>query len=377
MTVSVWQDEADKLQRTCDVAVVGAGIVGCTLARLLGDEGLGVVLLEARHVAAGATGRNAGMVLTGLAEHYNRAVQTYGRDRAREAWMLTIENRGRLLDWAARLDVPVERTGCLLLAVDEPEVNDLRESARLLAEDGFAAQFETRDPLGRGFRAALLQPDDVAMDPVAFTAAMQAKARAELLTGCEVRAFDSGGDGLIVYARRATVRCQTMVLAVNAYAPLLDPYFSGKVYPTRGQVLATAPLPPLFARPGYADHGYEYFRQLPDGRLLLGGWRQHYRAEEVGYSDETTGPIQAGLESFLVRHFPEAQGAITHRWAGVMGFSQDGLPLLGSLPREPRVFFAVGFTGHGLGLGIVAAERLVDLMVRGKQPGLLSARRLG
>ncbi len=377
MTVSIWQDEADSLQRTCDVAVVGAGIVGCTLARLLGDEGLNVVLLEARHVAAGATGRNAGMVLTGLAEHYNRAVQTYGRDRAREAWRLTVENRRRLLDWAARLDVPVERTGSLLLAVSEPEVSDLRESARLLAEDGFPASFEPRDPLGRDFRAALLQPDDAAIDPVAFTTTLRRSAQAELLTGCEVRAFDRDSEGMIVYARQATIRCQTVVLAVNAYAPLLDPYFAGKVYPTRGQVLATAPLPPLLVRPGYADHGYEYFRQLPDGRLLLGGWRQNYRAEEVGYSDETTGPIQAGLESFLAHHFPEAQGSITHRWAGVMGFSQDGLPLVGSLPREPRVFFAVGFTGHGLGLGIVAAERLVNLMLRGEQPGLLSARRLG
>ncbi len=376
MTVSIWQDRAGTLEQTCDVAVVGAGIVGSTLARLLGDEGLDVAIIEARQVAAGATGRNAGMVLTGLAEHYNRAVQTYGRQRAREAWALTVANRHRLLEWSARLEVPVEQTGSLLLAVDEPEVADLRESARLLAEDGFASEFEPRDPLGRGFRAALLQPDDVALDPVAFTVAMQASSRATLLTGCELYRIAKGADGLTLYSRRATVRCQTAILAVNAYAPLLDPFFADKVFPTRGQMLATAPLPPLLARPGYADHGYEYFRQLPDGRLLLGGWRQHYRAEEIGYSDEITSPIQQGLESFLARHFSEVEADVTHRWAGVMGFSRDGLPLVGSLPHEPRIYFAVGFTGHGLGLGIAAAEQLVDLLLHGRQPGLLSARRM-
>jgi len=376
MTISLWQDDSSEYDRRCDIAVVGAGIVGCTLARLLADAGLDTVLLEARHVAAGATGRNAGMVLTGLAEHYNRAVQTYGRDRAREAWALTVENRQRLVDWAGRLAVPVEHTGSLLLAVDEPEADDLQQSARLLAEDGFAAHFEPRDPLRRGFRAALLQPEDVAIDPLAFTVAMQAGSSAELLTECEVYAISRQNAELTVNARRATVHCQSVVLAVNAYAPLLDSYFADKVYPTRGQVLATAPLPPLLERPGYADHGYEYFRQLSDGRLLLGGWRQHYRSEEIGYSDETTRPIQEGLESFLGRHFPDASAPITHRWAGVMGFSRDGLPLVGSLPHEPRIFFAVGFTGHGLGLGIIAAERLVELMLHGRQPGLLSARRL-
>jgi glycine/D-amino acid oxidase-like deaminating enzyme len=127
----------------------------------------------------------------------------------------------------------------------------------------------------------------------------------------------------------------------------------------------------------YGDYGYEYFRQLPDGRFLLGGWRHHFRDMEVGYEDRTTLEVQGGLEGFLRRYFPDvADARITHRWSGTMGFSKDGIPLAGELPDQPNVFFAVGFTGHGLGFGLATAERLAERMLAGRDLGFLDARRL-
>ena len=102
-----------------------------------------------------------------------------------------------------------------------------------------------------------------------------------------------------------------------------------------------------------------------------------FREVEVGYEDRTTPEVQGGLEGFLARYFPEAAGArITHRWSGTMGFSADGIPLVGALPDMPNVYFAVGFTGHGLGYGLATAERLAAHMLLGHDLEWLDARRL-
>jgi glycine/D-amino acid oxidase-like deaminating enzyme len=159
------------------------------------------------------------------------------------------------------------------------------------------------------------------------------------------------------------------VLATNAYSKLLDNFFAEKVFPTRGQVLVTEPINlELFeGKVIYADYGYEYFRQLPNKRILVGGFRQQYAQTEIGFSDETTWDIQEGLYNFLIEHFPQTQGIkITHRWAGLMGFSVDGMPLIGSLPKYPNIIASVGFTGHGMAFGFVLGKGLAEQILTGK-----------
>src|SRR5689334_24238314 len=121
MTVSYWQDRSAEQTLDCDICVVGAGIVGAYTAKCLVEAGQDVVIVEARHVAAGATGRNAGMVLTGLAAYYHEAVAQYGEQAAREVWQLTLENRELMFHLAERYGVPYERNGALVLALDDQE----------------------------------------------------------------------------------------------------------------------------------------------------------------------------------------------------------------------------------------------------------------
>ena len=165
----MWTGQEQKRVDACDVIVVGAGLVGAATAARLVREGFDTAILEAQGVAGGATGRSAGMVLTGLAGHYNWAVSTYGRQKAREIWALTVEGRERLVEAAERMGVPVKHTGSIALAVEEAEADALKESAQLLQEDGFDAWFDHNDPLTRGFCAALRQPDDVTVDGAALT----------------------------------------------------------------------------------------------------------------------------------------------------------------------------------------------------------------
>ena len=83
------------------------------------------------------------------------------------------------------------------------------------------------------------------------------------------------------------------------------------------------------------------------------------------------------MTRFASSYFPEIETRDADRWSGIMGFTPDGLPLVGSLPNLPQVYFAVGLGGRGLAWAFVVAERLVELMLRDTDPGILSAARLG
>ena len=379
MTVSYWQDQSADRTIECDVCVVGAGIVGLYLARLLAGQGRRVVVLEARHIAAGASGRNAGMVLTGAAMHYAEAIRAYGRETARELWGLSLHNRNIARGLSEEFGTLWEGNGSLTLALNDTEAEDLERSADAMLDDGIPAKFTHKDPLKRGFAAALIQPDDAGIHPARFAQALAASSGATVIEGSEVLAVEPLPGGQVeLRSRLVTVRCGMAALCTNAYAPLMHPYFNDKVAPTRGQIFCTEPLSDrILTQMCYADYGFEYFRQLPDGSLLMGGWRHYFREVEVGYEDRVTADVQGGLFGFMARYFPEAVNArITHRWSGTMGFSKDGIPLVGSLPDLPQVYFAVGFTGHGLGFGLATAERLAAHMLVGADLGWLDARRL-
>ena len=377
--MAIWTEREQKRVDSCDVVVVGAGLVGAAVAARLSRAGFDTAVLEARSVAGGATGRSAGMVLAGLAGHYNWAVGAYGRQRAREVWALTAGGRERLVETAERLAVPVGNTGSVALAVESAEAEALEESATLLQEDGFDVRFESGDPLGRGFRAALYNPADVTVDGAALTRSLLAAEEVTVHERTEVYDLEPEGEGVRVWAQGRNVLCSGVVLAVNGYASLLDHYFTDKVAPTRSLIFATEPLDEVaLEQPCCADYGYEYCRQLPDRRLLLGGWRRPQSSDqEKGLVPDLGDVVRDGLTRFASRYFPEIETRDADRWSGIMGFTPDGLPLVGSLPDLPQVYFAVGLGGRGLAWAFVVADRLVELMLRDTDPGILSAARLG
>jgi gamma-glutamylputrescine oxidase len=349
---------------------VGAGVVGALVAARLTREGFDTAVLEARRVAGGATGRSLGMVLAGLPRDYSWAVSVYGRQRAREIWALTAGGRERLVEAAKRLGVPIQRTGSLALAVDDEEADALWESAKLLREDGFDVSYSLTDPLNRGFEAALHQYGGAMVNAAVLTRALLTAEDVTVHDGTEVYALEPTGDDVRVWAHGRTVLCSAAVLAVNGYAALVHPYLAENVAPVRGVVFAAGPLEgALLEQPCTASRGRDFLRPLPDGRLLVGSWR---RRESPTRGDRP----EDALNAFVSRHFPEVDLDHVDRWSEVMGFTADGLPLVGKLPGLPQVYFAGGLGGRGLSWAFVAAERLVDTMLHGSDLGLLSAERL-
>jgi gamma-glutamylputrescine oxidase len=368
------EEQAGSIQRVdaCEAVVVGAGLVGAAVAANLAAEGLDVAVIEARGIASGATGHTAGLILTGLPKGYARAVEQYGRETAQAIWRLTVGNRDSVASAADRLGVGLTRSGSLVLATDDEEAALLETSAEMLAEDGFEVSFEGGDPWDRGFSAALGYPDDVVVDAAALTQGLFAANDVPVHTGTEVYRLEQDGSEIKVWGRGRLVRATTVVLAVNAYAPLIDGYFSDKVAPVRGHTLVTQPLDGRLA-PSPGSAAPFFFRQDDDGRLFFTVWPTRY---ETPAADAEEGSTEVDLMRFVGRHFPEATGQFVQRESSVMGISRDGLPLIGALPHLPQVFFAVGFPGSGLGLAFAAANLLTGLILRGAEPDLFSARRL-
>ncbi|MEQ8675598.1 MAG: FAD-dependent oxidoreductase [Aggregatilineales bacterium] len=377
MTISHWQADGTQPHRDVDVLIVGAGIVGCSAAYFAAQAGREVVITEMRDVGLGASGRNAGFMITGLDTYYNRAIEHYGHNTVRELWALSKTTHGYWQDFAAKGNVKLDRCGSMLLAESAEEAEELRLSADALHADGIEVIYHDHDPLGRGYFAAIEQPWDCAVQPYELARAVCQQSGAELIANNELYGYEQTAQGVTVYTHRVIFHARKVLLCTNAYSPRIDPFFAGKVVPTRAQCLVTEPLEtPLLNTCGYSDYGYMYYRMTFDNRLLIGGGRKNYKPlENDTTEDRTTPEVQGALDNYLTRFFPEVTAPVARRWSGIMGFTPDKIPLVGTLPDKPDIGFAVGFTGHGLAFGAGTAERAVDHLLTGASVGALDARR--
>src|SRR2546425_10743331 len=133
-----------RLPERADVLVIGGGITGVSVLHHLRARGFDGVLVERAHIAAGASGRNAGFLLAGVAENYAEAVRIFGRSRAREIWQLTLENHATMIEAVQARPVGYRRLGSATLASGDKEAAQLAESWQLLQEDGVDATWECR-----------------------------------------------------------------------------------------------------------------------------------------------------------------------------------------------------------------------------------------
>jgi len=385
MTLSFWLDPASTLtaqlqgDMCCDVAVVGAGLCGSAATLALAKAGVNVMLVEGNRVAGRATGRNAGFILQGTAERYNRAIAVMGRDRARVIHEWSLVNHDRMASVIAeeQIDCDYKRGGSLQLAGSPEEEAELVESATLLKDDGFDARVVKSQDLGdiyeqAGFHMGVMLPQDGELHPARFVRGAVIAAQrygATVVENTMVTSMDASSLGDVrLHTQNGEIRCQIVLVCTNARIAQLLPWYADKVDPVRGQMLATAPAKRVFEWPIYADHGFDYWRQDPCGRVILGGWRNLDPQAEVGFNDALHPQIQQNMTDFIHRFDALKDIPITHRWSGIMGFSKDGLPMVGPAPGASGALAAAGFTGHGFGFAWLAGEALANVVLDGQHP---------
>lgn len=359
--VPLWADAAEAgtapLPRlldevTTDVCVVGLGATGLACLDELQSIGVDAIGIDAGAVAGAAAGRNGGFLRAGLSSFHHEAVARYGRDRAARLYRLTAAERERMMtEWPSY----IRRTGCLRLAHDAEEARDCRLQHDALRGDDLPVAWYD-GPMGVG----VLVPDDAACNPLA-----RCRAQAAALRGRGVRLFEHSpatrvaGDYVETPAGR--VRCRGVVVCVDGALAQVLPELGERARPARLQMLATAPdsagVPPAAIGTRW---GWDYWQRTADGRVALGGCRDVGGEAEWTNDAAPTEPVQHALERRL-RDGLEVRAPITHRWAAVVSYTADGLPLLEQV--RPRVWAVGAYNGTGNLLGPVlgrAAARLVS-----------------
>jgi gamma-glutamylputrescine oxidase len=351
-----WLDEPSRpvdsrSQDEVDVAVIGAGITGVSCALALARGGLRVRVHDARGIAEGASGRNGGFALRGGAARYDVARETYGAEAAKRLWQRTDAALDRL---EAVAGDAFRRTGSLRLAADNEERDEIRLEYEALRDDGFAAEW--RDELTHlrpEFRGAIFHPHDGSLQPGRFVRGLAAEAAAEGVAFREHHQIASLDE----------LDAEQVVIATDGSGRGLLPELDDAIWPARGQVITTEPLSErLFDCPHYARHGFDYWQQLGDGRIVLGGFRDFSILTEMTDDETTTAPIQEALDTFLVEllgYMPN----VTHRWAGIFGLTQDLLPLVGRVPGHEGAWIAAGYSGHGNVLGFMCGELVASALL--------------
>ncbi|HSO36265.1 MAG TPA: FAD-dependent oxidoreductase [Labilithrix sp.] len=365
----------------CDVAIVGGGFTGTStayhLARRFPDKR--IVLLEARLLANGASGRNGGLAL-----NWVNGVETTDLALARRIYDVTragidaLESRIR----EHALDVPWKRDGYVDIITDERRADAAAREVERLAAVGIplrflrGAELESRVRLA-GAVGAVLDPTAGQVDGVRLVRAMRPvleRLGVHVHEQTPVLGIDEG-ETHTLDVPGARVRAKAVVLATNAYTPRLG-YFGSGIVPLHSHVLATEPLGEdaweALGWPrglgGFSDDfdRIAYGSMTTRGELVFGGGSN--AAYGYGFCNATAfhgddRKAIAAIRGSLDRYLPGAKEVrIAHRWSGPVALTMSRVCTMGVQGRHRNVYFALGYSGHGVTLANLAGEVITDLV---------------
>ncbi len=356
-------------KKNYDYVIVGCGIAGLSTAYWLQQENptLKIAILEKERLGFGASGRNAGFVTCGSTEHFIKLNQQFGLAKAVEIWKFSEENRKLLIEHVIQDkgdDLDYRQTGSCTVAPSSEHWLKYQEISQTMRQAGIdvtevSPQHLESDYGVTGFDGGIQYAGDGYIHPVKLLNQLRSKLNADVHEGVTVMSLDKNATEQIIHTDKGVFTASKIILTLNAYLPQVLENFEALIKPGRGQIVLTEPLPVFVKGPCYLTKHLCYFRQLPTGHLLVGGFRNLALDSENTYADETTPLIQNALLHFIQDHFKFGkQAKVAFQWSGVMGFSPDGQMMLGCADNK-NIHIMTGCSGHGIGLSFHAARTLV------------------
>ncbi|MDJ0794240.1 MAG: FAD-binding oxidoreductase [Woeseiaceae bacterium] len=353
--------------QTADVCVVGAGFTGISTALHLAERGYNVHVVEAHRVGWGATGRNGGQMIGGIAgerciaKHHGRGVEELFSELRWEGHNII---RQRVSKYGIDCDL---KPGYVDVAIKPRHVRDMQAEHNALVEAEFPYEVrmlsreETRELTGTdSYIGGLLNMGNGHLHPLNLCLG-EAGAAVSLGTTIyeqspvtEIRR----GDKAVVVTEHGTVTADAVVLAGNAYHHI-EPKLRGIMFPVNSFIVATEPLPDEVVQAinprdlAICDPNFvlEYFRLSADKRLLFGA-RLNYFGDDPEF-------IMKQHRRKIVKHYPAlADVGFDYAWGGTIGVPINRVPLLGRV--APNVFYSQGYSGHGVNVTHLAGQIMAD-----------------
>lgn len=376
---------------SCDVCVVGGGLTGLHTALNLAERGLQVVLLEARRIGWGASGRNGGHVIPEFACGMRTLEKALGMEAAQRCWSLAHEGadllRTRISQHAIKCDYQAGHIEAAIRAGHAADLSEWQEHAarhygyhyRLLSHH------ELPDFIGsKRYRAGLLDMNGGHLHPLNFTLGLARAfcgAGGRIFEHSPVQSWQSEERGRRVRVQCASgqVEARSLVLAANVGMEAMQgsdaQRLASRILPVGTWIIATEPLSKDLAdellptRAAVADNRVvlDYFRLSAGRRMVFGGGCSYLgKSTPQGFSDS----LRAGM----VKVFPQlADTRVDYAWGGVIDISMSRAPDFGQLAEN--VFYAQGFSGSGL-VATAVAGRVMSDAVQGRLHDLVLFKRL-
>lgn len=352
-----------------DVCVIGGGFTGLSAALNLAEQGLDVVLLEAERIGFGASGRNGGLIGSGQRKDALEMEQQFGYERSREFWELAEAAKEEIRARVARHDIDCDLQYGQIEGVHKKSyVGHAAEYAEALADryDYPHARALTREEIRAmvdtdNFLEGLHDTQAMSIHPLNYALGLARAAReagVRIYENSRVTGY-TRTDPAVVSTERGHVDASFVVLGCNGYLGDLEPRVAGKIMPINNYLIATESLGEKGARKLIADRNcvhdtrfvVNFFRTSSDHRLLFGGG-ENYRA---GFPRD----IAAFVRPHMLELFPQLKDVrIDYSWGGTLSVTVKRMPQVGRL--EPNLFFAHGYSGHGISIANFAGKVLAE-----------------
>jgi len=349
-----------------EVCVIGGGMAGLATALGLAERGRKVVLLEARRLAWGASGRNGGMVGSGYSIGHRGLAELAGEEPARELNDLTRAAldliRARIEDYAIDCEPLVHgKLRCSWFDEGDAFKAEVEWLARVFGE---TREFWPREKVRELYRTrryhdALFSAEGFQFHALNFALGIARAAEANGATLHEaspVTDFDLAAEPKVVRTPRGRVRADHVVFCLSGYIDGLHPRLARATLPVATYVMLTEPIPKerlesaIRAPYGVSDTRFagDYYRPLPDGRILWGGRVSSAAAPQH---------LLRKLLGDMYKVYPQLEGIAGEvAWPGTMGYARHKMPQIGEL--EPGVWYCQGFGGAGICATTVGGEAI-------------------
>ena len=360
-----------------DICVIGGGYTGLSCALHLAERGFSTLLLEARRIGNGASGRNGGQLGSGHRRDQSTLEREVGEERARLLWSMAEEAKALVRDRVARHGIDCDLKPGIAIGAHRPR----HARALFLEAEHLRARYDYDeiDVLGRAalraevasedFHGGLMDRGAGHLHPLDYAhglARAAADAGAHIREGSPVTGL-AAGTPCTVSAGPHTVTADAVVLACNGYLDALDPGCGKRVMPINNFILATEPLGDERASVlipndvAVVDTRFvvNYFRLSADGRLLFGGGETTSNRLSAD-----PGPL---VRRCMLRIFPQlADVRIDHAWGGTLAITRTRMPSIGRL--GDGLYYGQGYSGHGVALatlgGALIAEAIAGTLER-------------